>query len=103
MEGFELRVRLEAPSGHPVISSTWDELVHELNPQPTMSDLYGSVIRTTVPAGPFVFKTVMHPGLDVKQPTCITRGQVRPGAVATVTVRFWNRGGCSTVSGGGEG
>jgi len=100
IEGFQLDVRLEAPSGHPVISSTWDDLVHELHPKPTKSEFYGSVIRTTVPAGSFVFTTVMHPGMGAKQPPCITGGQVKPGAVATVTVRFTNAGECSTVSAG---
>ena len=44
IEGFQLSVRLEAPSGHSVISSTWDDLVHELNPKPSLSEFYSSVI-----------------------------------------------------------
>jgi hypothetical protein len=100
VEGFKLSVRLEAPPGHSVLTSTWMDLVHDLSPQPKITDWYDSVVRTSVPAGPFVFTTVMHPGMENEQPPCITRGQVQPGGVATVTVKFSDRGGCSTVSGG---
>ena len=103
IEGFQLQVRLEDSTGHLLISSTWDDLVRDLKPDPGMDDSYRSVIRTSVPAGSFVFSTVMHPGMEPDQPTCVTRGQVKPGGIATVTVKFWDRGGCSTVSDSGRG
>jgi hypothetical protein len=98
IEGFSLRVRLEAPPGQPMISSTWHNLVRKLHPKPTWPDSYETVIRTDIPAGPFVFGTVMHPGMEPEQPTCVTRGQVQPGGVTTVTVNFSAADGCSTVS-----
>jgi hypothetical protein len=104
IEGFQLQVRLEAPPGHPLISSTWDDLIHDQTPQPTGTEsYYTSVIRTSVPAGAFVFTTVMHPGMESEQPGCVTRGQVAPGAVATVTLKFWVKDGCSTISLEGQG
>jgi hypothetical protein len=99
IEGFQLQVRLEAPQGQLLLSSTWADLVRGLHPKPTLIEHYDSVIRTSVPAGSFVLSTVMHPGMESEQPTCVTRGQVTPGAVTTVTLKFWHRNGCSTVSG----
>jgi hypothetical protein len=101
IEGFQLKVRLEAPPGHQVLSSTWLDLLHRQKPKPEKIDFYGTVIPTSVPAGPFVLETVMHPGMEPAQPTCVSRGLVEPGGFATVTVKFQNEGGCSTVTNSG--
>ena len=97
-EGFQLNVRLEAPPGHQVSSSTWLELLHQQRPEPEKIDFYGTVIPILVPTGPFVLETVMHPGMEPAQPTCVSRGRVEPGGYVTVTVNFQTPGGCSTVS-----
>ena len=101
VEGFQLKVRLEAPPGHEVMSSTWLDLLHQQKPEPEKIDFYGTVIPISVPAGPFVLETVMHPGMEPAQPICVSRGQVEPGGHATVTVKFQNEGGCSTVTNSG--
>jgi hypothetical protein len=98
IEGFELDVRLDSPTGHRVVSSTWDDLVHDLHAEPTMDQYYESVVRTAVPAGPFVVTTVMHPGMEREQEPCISRGTLEPGAVVSVTVKFWDKDGCSTLT-----
>jgi hypothetical protein len=97
-EGFDLQVRLEAPSGHPVISSSWADLVRGQKPKSAKLDFYGSVIRTSVPAGAFMVSTVMDLGMEPAQPTCVTRGEVEPGVVVTVTLKFSTQDGCSTLS-----
>lgn len=98
VEGFQLKVRLEAPPGHEVMSSTWLDLLHQQKSQPARIDFYGTVIPTSVPAGPFVLETVMHPGMERAQPICVSRGQVEPRGQATVTVKFQTEGGCSTIT-----
>jgi hypothetical protein len=99
-EGFGLQVRLDAPSGHSVISSNWADLVRGQRSKPAGLALYTSVIRTSVPAGAFVVSTVMDLGMEPAQPTCVTRGEVEPGAVVTVTLKFSSQDGCSTLSAG---
>lgn len=97
-EGFKLKVRLEAPPGHEVLSSTWVDLLRHQGTGLKMPDFYKAVVRTPVPPGPFTFWTDMHPGMEPEQPTCVTRGQVGAGGVATVTVKFTATDGCSTLS-----
>ncbi|HSU34407.1 MAG TPA: hypothetical protein VLJ88_01985 [Propionibacteriaceae bacterium] len=100
-EGFDLQVRLEAPSGHPVLSSSWADLVRGQKSKPAGLAFYSSVIRTSVPAGAFEVSTVMDLGMEPAQPTCVTRGQVEPGASVTVTLNFSAQDGCSTLATGG--
>jgi hypothetical protein len=98
IEGFKLDVLLEAPSGHPVVSSTWQQLVDEQHTTPDLDEYYDTVVTTTVPAGSFVLTTVMHPGMEPEQEPCVTSGQVGSGEAVTVTVKFSNQDGCSEVS-----
>ena len=97
-EGFRLKVHLESGPGHELVSSTWQDLVHEQSSDPKTADLYRSVINFSVPPGPFTLSTVMHPGMESEQPVCVSNGRLAAGAVVTVTVRFSAANGCSTLS-----
>ncbi len=96
-EGFQLDVRIEAPDGQRVLSSNWNTLVNDLHPDSSLEEYYGSVIRTPVPAGPFVVTTVMHPGMEDEQEPCVSRGTMPKDGTATVTVKFWPKNGCADL------
>ena len=98
VEGFQLAVRLEAPPGHALVSSTWAELVREQSPTPSLPEIYDFVVRTPAPAGPFVLNTIMHPGMEDPQSPCVTRGNLADGGTVTVVVKFQNIDGCSRLS-----
>lgn len=92
-EGFTLMIRFLGPTGDEIASYDWNEDVVQQTAADDIRAFYDSVLRHSVCPSPVTVETVIHPGMEGRQPPCRTELDLQPGETATVTVFFHDRDG----------